>query len=289
MYYTKEYMRELAPLIRMPEEAYAALEAHYEDLDPTEAEEIAKFWADPQIKRPQKSDTIAAVSSREYGDILCVLIYMAASGYAHENYQKLGIPDCIFYDTFNCLAEKMETFMKFRGYWGYPSVDWPVLHTGLQIFRIGRLSYEMRTAENDILVNGKVLLTKGMSHIYLHISDNDKLIGCEKSIREARSFFARFYPEYKDAIFFTQNWLLDTRLSEILSPESNIMQFQKLFHIMEIKDNVSTVANRIFGEYKENPDNYIITSSLARGVVQYLKEGKQLGVGFTNAGDFTMQ
>lgn len=279
MYYTKEYMRELAPLIRMPAEALEALEAHYEDLDPIEAEKIAKFWADPQLKRPAKAASIADISSREHGDILCVLIYMAASGYAHETYRKLGIPDRIFYDTFNCLAEKMETCMKFRGYWGYTSVTWPVLHTGLQIFRIGRLSYEMRTAEDDILVNGKVLMPTGTPHIYLHIADNDRLCGCEESIKEARAFFAEFYPEYKDAMFFTQTWLLDTRLSEILAPESNIMQFQKLFHIMELRDNVPGVMPRIFGEYKENPDDYVITSSLGRGIVKYLKEGKQLGLG----------
>ena len=281
MYYTKEYIRELASLIRMPEEAYTVLEAHYEDLDPIEAEKIARFWADPKLKRPEKMDSITDISSREYGDILCVLIYMAASGYAHETYQKLGIPDSIFYDTFNCLAEKMETCMKFKGYWGYTSVTWPMLHTGLEIFRIGRLSYEMRVAENDIVVNGKVLITKSVSYIYVHISDNDKLIGCDESIREARKFFARFYPEYKNAIFYTQTWLLDTRLAEILPPESNIMQFQRLFHIMELRDNVPSVMNRIFGEYKENPDDYVITSSLGRGVVKYLKEGKHLGMGIS--------
>lgn len=279
MYYTKEYMRELAPLIRMPAEALAALEAYFDDLDPVEAERIAKFWADSTLKRPAKSDSIAEIASREHGDILCILIYMAASGYTHETYRKLGIPDKIFYETFNCLAEKMETCMKFRGYWGYTSVTWPVLHTGLQIFRIGRLSYEMRIAEDDIWVKGKVLLPKGAKHIYLHIADNDKLCGCEESIREARAFFEEFYPEYKDVPFYTQTWLLDTRLGEILKPESNILQFQKLFHIMELRDNVPGVMPRIFGEYKENPDDYVITSSLGRGIVQYLKEGKQLGLG----------
>lgn len=279
MYYTKEYMRELAPLIRMPAEALAALEAHFEDLDPAEAERIARFWADPTLQRPAKSDSIAEIASRKHGDILCVLIYMAASGYAHETYRKLGIPDRIFYDSFNCLAEKMETCMKFRGYWGYTSVTWPVLHAGLQIFRIGRLSYELRIAEDDIFANDRVLIAKGTKFIYLHIADNDKLCNCEESIKEAREFLAKFYPEYKDVMFFTQTWLLDTRLSEIVKPESNIMQFQKLFHILELRDNVPGVMPRIFGEYKENPDDYVPTSSLGRGVVKYLKEGKQLGLG----------
>ena len=34
MYYTKEYMRTLFPLIRMKEEAYRALENHFDELAP---------------------------------------------------------------------------------------------------------------------------------------------------------------------------------------------------------------------------------------------------------------
>ncbi len=279
MYYKKEYMRKLFPLIRMQEEAYATLEAHFEEIEPKEAETLAKFWADTTVKRPEKLDSITEIEHRENGDLLCVLIYMAASGYVHEEYRKRGIPDEIFYNTFSCLAEKMETNMKFKGTWGYPSVTWPALHTGMQIFRIGRLSYEMKVAEEDVVVNENLVIKKGQKHLYLHIPDNDKLCGCEESIEEARAFFSQFYPEYKDAVMYTRTWLLDPRLSDLLPPESNIMQFQKLFNILDRVDNVPEVMRRIFGEYKENLDEYVPSGGFAGSVIRYLKEGKMLGSG----------
>lgn len=279
MYYSKEYFRELAPLIRMPSEALEALEAHFDALDPIEAEETAKFWANMRIKGTEKLTSVKSIADREQGDLLCVLIYMAAAGYAHENYRKLGISDRIFYDTFNCLAEKMLTCMRFHGYWGYPSVDWPIYPAGLELFRIGRLSYHMRVADADYMVNGRVLIAQGTPFVYLHIADNDKLVGCEESIREARAFIAKFYPAFQDTVIYTHTWLLDTRLSEILPETSNILQFQKLFDIMEIEDNIPSVAKRVFGGYKENPDDYEVYSAFSQRVVDYLKEGKPLGVG----------
>jgi len=109
MYYTKEYLSALAPKIRMQAEAFDAAMAHFDEIDPSEAEEIARFLAVPTLQREEKDPTLYKIAEMENGDLLCVLLYMAAAGYTHENYKKKGIPDSIFYDSFNCLAEKMET------------------------------------------------------------------------------------------------------------------------------------------------------------------------------------
>lgn len=279
MYYTKEYMRTLFPLIRMKEEAYRALENHFDELAPEEAEAVARFWADTTVKRSEKVASINKIAEKEHGDLLCVLIYMAASGYTHEEYRKNGIPDEVFYNTFNCLAEKMETNMKFKGVWGYPSETWPALHTGMEIFRIGRLSYELQTANADVTSEDRVLIEKGQKYLYMHISDNEKLCGCEESIRNAREFFAEFYPEYAHGVIYTRTWLLEPRLSELLPEDSNIMRFQKLFNIFGRMDNMPEVAVRVFGEYKEKPDEYIPTTSLAKEIVNYFKKGGVLGSG----------
>lgn len=279
MYYSKEYLSDFAPKIRMQKEAFDAVMAHFDAIPPSEAEEIARYFADPTRTYEDKSPTIEEIAGREHGDLLCVLLYMAASGYTHETYQRLGIPDAVLYDSFNCLPEKMETAKRFTGQWGYPSVIWPVRMAGLEIFRIGRLSYAMECAPEDIYADGEILIKKDTPYVHVHISDNDKLVGCEESVQAARAFFAEFFPTYKDAVFYTRTWLLDPRLSEILPESSNIMQFQKLFHIIGNIDSEDQILKRVFGSVKENLDEYEATNSLARGVIAYLKSGKRLGSG----------
>lgn len=280
MYYTKEYLSALAPKIRMQAEAFDAAMAHFDEIDPSEAEEIARFLAVPTLQREEKDPTLYKIAEMENGDLLCVLLYMAAAGYTHENYKKKGIPDSIFYDSFNCLAEKMETAKRFTGKWNYPSILWPSRMTCMQTFRIGRLSFAMERAVQDILNGDEILIEKGARYVHIHIADNDKLCGCEESVRAARAFFAEFYPEYKDAVFYTRTWLMDPRLAEILPPESNIMQFQKVFHIIGQMDNEKEVLARIFGPAKESLDDYVPTSSLARAVLARLKRGEHLGSGW---------
>lgn len=279
MYYTKEYLSSLAPKIRMPKEAFEAVMAHFDALRPLEAEEIARYLANQAYTRAEKAPTIESIAARENGDILCVLLYMAAAGYTHEIYKNKGIPDSIFYDSFHCLSEKMETAKRFTGRWSYPSVLWPVRMTSMQTFRIGRLSYAMGNAPQTIMADGKTLIEKGASYVHIHIPDNDKLCGCAESVQAARAFFAEFFPAYRDAVFYTRTWLLDPRLSEILSPDANILQFQKVFHIFGHIDGEDAPLSRIFGCVKENLDEYTPESSLARGVIDYLKSGKRLGSG----------
>lgn len=279
MFYNKEYLSSLAEKIRMPEDGFNEAIKHFDDIPQEEAERIAYYFADLSIHMNEKYPTIQKIAEMENGELLCVLIYMASAGYTYENYKKLGIGDDIFYDSFNCLAEKMVTAKRFTGSWGYSSVYWPIRITNLQTFRIGRLSYAIESAPDDIMADGKLLLKKGQKHIHIHIPDNDKLCGCEESILNARAFFEKFYPQHKDSIIYTRAWLLDPRLAEILPKDSNILAFQKLFNIIGYIDGEEAVLSRVFGEIKENLEDYNPQSSLARGIIDYLKSGKRLGSG----------
>ncbi len=279
MYYNKEYFRTLAPQIRMSPEALAALEALIPRLSAAEADALARYIIDPANPDLEKRARITELSDREDGTLLCVLVYMTAAGYVHEKYKEAGLPDTVFFDTFNCLPEKMETHRKFHGTWGYSSVLWPLYHANLTRFRIGRLTYEMQTVPDDLVTREYLPFQKGERVLKIHISDNESLTGCAESMRSARAFFTRHYPEYRDAVMLTRTWLLDPRLTALLPPESNIIQFQQLFHLYDYINNEAEVLRRIFGEYKENLEAYTPTSSLGRAVLAHLKEGKALGSG----------
>ncbi len=279
MYYSTAYFRELAPRIRMSAQMLETLEALMPRLSPEEADSLARYIADPASPDAEKRERMTALSERENGELLCVLVYMTAAGYTHEIYKEKGLPDEVFYDTFNCLPEKMETCRKFTGKWGYPSILWPLYHVHLTRFRIGRLTYDMQTVPDDLISRDYLPFQKGDQVLKIHISDNESLAGCAESMRSARAFFTRYYPEYKNAVMLTRTWLLDPRLTALLSPDSNIIKFQQLFHIYDYINNEQEVLRRIFGEYKENLDAYTPTSSLARAVLPYLKAGNRLGSG----------
>lgn len=284
MYYNKEYFRLLAPKIRMSEENLDVLEGFMPRFSPEEADSLARFLVDPAVPVAEKRDKMAKLAEEENGGIYCVLIYMAATGYTHEKYREKGMPDEVFYDTFNCLPEKMETHKKHFGIWGNVAPTWPISHLNLTLFRIGRLGYAfVRPPHEPLKAGDTVLAGENEPYIYMHMSDNEKLVGCAESIRAAREFFRTFYPEYADCVYMTNTWLIDPRLGDILPEESNIMQFQKLFEIYERYDCRSEVLKRIFGEEKENLDDYAPNTSLGRAVIAYLKSGRELGrgIGYT--------
>ena len=280
MYFNKEYFKALAPRIRMNEDELSCLLQLMPALTAEEGEAAARFLTDDAVPYTEKKERILEIAARENGDLLCVLIYMAAAGYTHEKYKAKGIPDEIFYNTFNCLPEKMETNMHFFGKYGYASPTWPLSHLNMTLFRIGRLGYAfVPDIEEPLYAGDKVLVEKGDSYIYMHISDNEKLVGCAESILEARAFFRKFYPKYGDCVYMTNTWLLDPRLGEILSPTSNIMQFQSLFEIYDRYDCRTEVLKRTFGEEREDLNSYTPTTSLSRAVLAYLQSGKELGRG----------
>ncbi len=284
MYYTKEYFRELAPRIRMSAPALEALEALMPRISPEEADALARYLTDPAIPAPEKRDRMTEFAKQENGELLCVLVYMAASGYTHETYKEKGMPDDVFYNTFNCLPEKMETHMKHFGTWGYSAITWPISHLNLTLFRIGRLGYGLVPAPHEpVMAGDDVLVPENEPYIYMHMSDNEKLVGCAESIKEARVFFRQFIPEYGDCVYMTNTWLIDPNLAEILPETSNIRQFQKLFTVFERYDCRSEVLKRVFGVEKENLDEYTPTTSLAGAVIDYLKSGRELGrgIGYT--------
>lgn len=284
MYYSKEYFRELAPAIRMPGKALSALEALMPAFTPEEADALARYITDSAVPMADKRARMTEISQKENGVLLCVLIYMTASGYLHEKYKEKGMPDSVFYDSMNCLPEKMETHMKHFGTWGYGAPTWPLSHLNLTLFRVGRLGYAFVPAPHEpLMADGKELVGENEPYVYMHMSDNEKLVGCAESIKEAREFFRKFYPAYADCVYMTNTWLIDPRLGEILPPTSNILQFQKLFHVYDRYDCRSEVLKRVFGVEKENLDEYVPATSLARAVLDTLKSGKELGrgIGYT--------
>jgi hypothetical protein len=57
---------------------------------------------------------------------------------------------------------------------------------------------------------------------------------CAKSFAAARAFFPRHYPEHAPRAFTSTTWLLDPQLAAYLPETSNIVRFQRRFHLLPV-------------------------------------------------------
>lgn len=285
LYYTPDYLQELAKKIRMPEAAAKAVLEQMSSLDLDTVNTLCSLLTDASVSFHEKADKIQQISSTQGGDLRCVLLYMTAAGQVKKRYQEKGIPDDIFYDSMNSMVEKMETFYKFHGRWGSASIMWTIRHLSFSMFRCGRLAFCIVThSEPDVVYGGKTYLRTGEPYLAIHIPDNDPF-GHDlvlSSYDKARWLFKTYFPEQSRDIryFRCRSWLLFDGLKELLPPTSNILSFQRDFELVDqLETPPDDVLNRLFGEVKEELDEYQPVTSLQVNTIRYLKAGKKLGAG----------
>ena len=129
----------------------------------------------------------------------------------------------------------------------------------MTIFRLGRLQFEKMESEWNVS-NGTFHLEKGETVISIHIPEDGKLDceECKDSYEKAYQFWGRSFP------YVCHSWLLGEELKELLNRDSNILQFQKFFDVVDIDYGIREGEERIFGHLKENIEEYEETTSLQR-------------------------
>lgn len=118
--------------------------------------------------------------------ILVCMLHCAL--HTHEAYRTRGIPDRIFFETMRFLPRFVNARARVYGRPIFPNDWWFYRELSLREFRLGALEYEM-------------LADNGERKISVHIPEKADLSlpSLRASLREARKFFAEFFPEYADA------------------------------------------------------------------------------------------
>ena len=121
-------------------------------------------------------------------------------------------------------------------------------------------------------------LTKGDKCINLHIPSGAPLWerDCIMSLKKMSEFSADFHPDYDFKAFVCYSWLLDPQFQKLLKPESNIVRFQKLGHILPLEqDETDEVIWCIWGAAGRTlaPDRLPESNSMERTVSSFLKRG----------------
>ena len=187
----------------------------------------------------------------------------------YDRYKELGISDEIYFDTMKCFTRflgerRMRTgeILFDRGWWTYRQVS-------MVLFRIGELEYELTNFE-------------GKDAVSIHIPSDAAFVleNVEVSLRLAADFIQRVYPEYAQAEYFCESWLLSPRLAELVKETSNIRKFQKLFIIKKDMPEDTEYMEWMFGKesgtsLEELPEN----TSLQIKTKELMKNGRNIGAG----------
>ncbi|MBR2045049.1 MAG: hypothetical protein IJ958_02810, partial [Agathobacter sp.] len=125
--------------------------------------------------------------------------------------------------------------------------------------------------------DGIETIPEGTSVINIHIPQGEPLIWseCEKSIQQAQRIWGDEIP------YVCHSWLLYPDLKEILSEKSNIREFSKHFHVLQIDFKEREAEWRIFGKVLKNISEYPEKTNLQKSAKEYLLRGKCLGNGWS--------
>ncbi|WP_372630836.1 hypothetical protein [Cohnella sp.] len=75
------------------------------------------------------------------------------------------------------------------------------------------------------------------------------------------------------------SWLLYPGLADIRPPDSNIVKFQRFFHVYDVDPSTREAEQRIFIRTSDDPSDYEAGTSLQRSAKAYLASGRKLGTG----------
>lgn len=203
------------------------------------------------------------------GHMRILLCYLEAACRTYEKYRAAGIPDRIFFDTMKTFPRFIGECKRKTGRYDYDRVWWNWRQVCMRLFRLGELEYEPGQ--------------KGQQKVVaVHIPSDARFdeASVDESLRLARTFFARFLPEWADSRYFCFSWLLSPALQDLLKADSHILQFQNRFEIARVEE-----ADRGFLQWVfEVPDvNHVDfaglreDTSLRRAVKAALLQGKTVG------------
>lgn len=210
-------------------------------------------------------------------DLTRLAVVTESLKYTKEKYDELGIDFKIFADT----VKDIGIWCSNNGNRGLKNYNWIRNHVRAELFKIGRLQFQIYKCDNVTLNYGKLPFKLGDNLVYIHIPQGEKLIyeDCIKSVKSAIYFFDEYFPDYNFRYFFCESWLIYQGNIRFMNPDSNIIKFSNLFEIAYSLDIDCQAIERIFGKRKIIKSRYDENTSLRKSAKNYILNGGKLGIG----------
>ncbi|HIT53774.1 MAG TPA: DUF5596 domain-containing protein [Candidatus Fimivicinus intestinavium] len=228
-------------------------------------------------------EMLLRLNRRKYAPLVLAVLLCAAE-YTYAGYQEHGIPERYYYDMMQDITHWTENGRVEFGVPGFSEISWAKNYITMNLFQLGRLQFQFSRVDLSGKLGQQELAALPIPNeanvLYIHIPKGAPLDreACLDSIRQAKAFFPRYYPEFDFQGFYTSSWLLDPRLKQLLPSGSRILQFQKLFDRVYTREDHSRAAIRfLWYRHDRNFAAFPEQTSLQRSVKQYLLNGGALG------------
>lgn len=216
----------------------------------------------------------------------------------YDRFIKMGFSESIFYDTMSDIKIWGEDFrLHHNGEVGLTEINWLRLHIGCQIFKLGRLQYQIGRFHFAKSVNceGKTIKL-GDKCYYIHIPRGERLDkeSCKKSFALALDILPDIFKDIQSDIMFCHSWLLSPKNQNFVAQNSNIAEFAKLFNVIVEDDDASQHFRWVFdieaknSQLKKNKkkmgyyldlNNFEPKSSLQSAAKDYVMNGGEFSCG----------
>lgn len=217
---------------------------------------------------------------------------------AHNRFKAKLISDEIFFDTFYDLRIWITDHFDRTGEVGIYELNWMHLHYNMQIFKIGRLQFQLGKYLYPLSyrgANGKARFLQKCLCLHIPRGENLLLDSAKDSIKNAREFFTIHFPDYNKCVMTCCSWLLSKNNANFMAKDCNILQFASLFEVVfdteRASDHLLWVCglkknNRLLMQSKRKTGKYIDTqdlpcnTSLKKSLFSYIEKGGQLSIAF---------
>lgn len=219
---------------------------------------------------------------KNLSDLKRLAAALKAAEFTYEKYAEKGIPDEIFSDTISDIGIWCRE-NDFRGLRNYP---WIKNHVSFELFKLGRLQFQLYRCKNPTMRYDKLPFKYGDSVINVHIPACGKLDfnACKQSFIDAVMFFDKYFPDFQWEYFLCESWLVYGKNSDFMNENSNILKFDSLFDIHYSIHYENQTYDRLFGLKKVPLLRYRIKklpekTSLQKRAKTYRLSGKRFGIG----------
>lgn len=155
---------------------------------------------------------------------------------------------------------------------------------GNRVLPEGRISPETVTLNRT---EWKKALEEGDYLLALHIPGGEGYTpervkaSCEKAL----AFWDRYWPEYRYKGFWSESWLFDPTLKELLGPDRNIIRVQQQFYCYPTEEGEEMIRLEVLGDRQADFRNTEPRNSLEKGMADHWRRGGH----FYTAGSFLLR
>ncbi len=198
-----------------------------------------------------------------------VYVFLATIPAVHRFHASRDVPDAITWETLTQLGEMVAVYRRKFGEGGMNKQFWTAQILSGIVFQLGRLQFELGRGRD------------GTPELGMHIPERGGRLVPETfndSVRSARPFFDRYFPEHGARFTTGMSWLLDPQLEEYLTEdESRIVLLRRNWELTDSEPYMigdRPILEFVFRYNGQPLDELPQRTRLEKAVVAHLQAGR---------------